>query len=169
MTRRFRDYFTLGLLLYPSWLALMGVHEFGHVLHAWLSGGHVSGVHFGLFEFSRSELSFDPHPQFVAWGGPIWGCLIPLMIYGAAVAMRLRLQRFLCFFSGLCLIVNGAYIGIGWIDKAGDAGTLLRHGAPPWVMSLAGLASMAGGLLLWHRVGRRVATQTEIISPPPKS
>ena len=113
MRRPTPKHLVLGLLLYPSWLALMGVHEFGHVLHAWFSGGRVLTSHFGLFEFSQTELSYDPHPQFVAWGGPIWGCAIPLMLYAVGVAMRLRLRAFLCFFSGLCLIVNGAYIALG--------------------------------------------------------
>jgi hypothetical protein len=153
MRPRIPAYYTFVLLLYPSWLALMGLHEFGHVLHAWFSGGRVSAVHFGPFEFSRTELSLDPHPQFVAWGGPIWGGLIPLLMYGASVAMRPRARRFLGFFAGLCLVVNGAYIGLGWIDKAGDAGTLLRHGASPWVLAAGGLAAMAGGLFLWHRLG----------------
>jgi hypothetical protein len=142
------------LLVYLSWLSMMGLHEFGHVLHAWLSGGHVSSVHFGLFEFSETELSSDPHLQFVAWGGPIWGCLIPLIVYGLVVKLRvLRLERLCCFFAGFCLIANGGYIGIGWIDGVGDAGTLLRHGASPWALALSGLAAMAGGLYLWHRLG----------------
>jgi hypothetical protein len=146
-------YILIAPLLYASWLALMGIHELGHVLHAWLSGGHVLAVHFGLFEFSRTEMSFDPHPQFVAWGGPIWGCVIPLLVYAVAIAMRLRVRPWFGFFAGLCLIVNGAYIGIGWIDHGGDAGTLLRHGASAWVMATTGLLAMAAGLFLWHRLG----------------
>jgi hypothetical protein len=65
-------------LLYASWLAMMAIHELGHVLHAWLSGGTVSLVYLRPFEFSRTDLSVNPHPQFVAWGGPLWGCVIPL-------------------------------------------------------------------------------------------
>jgi len=148
-------YILIALVVYSSWLALMGVHEFGHVLHAWLSGGQVAAVHFGLLEFSRTELALDPHPRFVAWGGPIWGCVIPLIIYAAAIAFRFNvgIRRFLAFFAGFCLIVNGAYIGVGWVDNAGDAGTLLRHGASLWVMIVAGVLAIAGGLLLWHRIG----------------
>jgi hypothetical protein len=145
----------IAVMLYLSALALMLVHESGHVLHAWLSGGRVAAVHFGFFEFSRTELSFDPHPQFVAWGGPLWGCLLPLAAFFVMSIGQFRISRFLCFFAGLCLVVNGAYIGVGWMDNAGDAGTLLRHGAPPWTMCVAGLAAIAGGLYLWHRMGLR--------------
>ena len=42
----------LGLGLYPSWLAMMAVHEAGHVLHAWASGGTVSVVRVPLAGFS---------------------------------------------------------------------------------------------------------------------
>lgn len=146
------------LLLYACWLAMMGVHEFGHVLHAWLSGAHVKAVHFGLLEFSRTELSFDPHPQFVAWGGPIWGSLIPLATYGLMERLHLSLRRLLCFFAGFCLIVNGVYIGVGWMSRAGDAGTLLRHGASPWSMGIGGIMAAALGLYLWHRLGTRFGT-----------
>jgi hypothetical protein len=144
-------------LLYACWLLMMAVHESGHVLHAWLSGGRVAAVHFGPLEFSRTELADSPHPRFVAWGGPLWGSLIPLIAYGLATALRLRRpgRLFLCFFAGFCLIANGAYIGLGWIDAAGDAGTLLRHGASPWTMAVTGLAAVALGLYLWHSMGPR--------------
>lgn len=149
------------LLLYAVWLLMMGVHEFGHVLHAWLSGGRVAAVHFGPLEFSRTELAYDPHPQFVAWGGPIWGSLIPLAACGLASIVRLRFRGLLCFFAGFCLIANGAYIGLGWIDAAGDAGTLLRHGASPWVMTTGGGLAVMLGLYLWHRLGPRFGLMRE--------
>src|SRR5262245_61335406 len=44
-----------------SWLAMMTVHQFGHVLHAWLSGGTVSRVFLHPLTFSRTELSDNPH------------------------------------------------------------------------------------------------------------
>jgi hypothetical protein len=140
---------------YASWLLMMAVHESGHVLNAWLSGGHVARVHFGFFEFSETELSQNPHPQFVAWGGPVWGCLIPIAVFALARGRRANARRYLCFFAGLCLIANGAYIGLGWLNAAGDAGTLLREGVPRWLMVLVGLPTLAAGLYLWHRLGPR--------------
>lgn len=148
-------------LVYACWLLMMAVHELGHVLHARLSGGRVVAVHFGLLEFSRTELAYDPHPQFVAWGGPVWGSLIPLAAYGRAVALHLRVRRLLCFFAGFCLIANGAYIGLGWIDAAGDAGTLLRNGASVWVMATGGLSAVALGLYVWHSLGPRFGLASE--------
>lgn len=143
------------LLIYVSWLAMLAVHELGHVIHAYFSGGRVSLVYFHPLEFSRTDLSINRHPQFVAWGGPIWGSLLPLLAYGLTRRARPGVRKLACFFAGFCLIVNGVYIGIGWIDKAGDAGTLLRTGASLWVMTIAGLLAFGSGLYLWHRLGPR--------------
>ena len=143
------------LLLYVSWLVMMAMHELGHVLHAWLSGGEVALVYIRPFDFSRTDLSVNPHPQFVAWGGSIWGCAIPLAAFGLMHWRRLRWAQMVRFFAGFCLVANGGYIGLGWISRIGDAGTLLRHGAAPWVLAVSGLAAMAGGLWLWHGLGPR--------------
>lgn len=149
-------------LIYASWLAMMAIHELGHVIHAYLSGGRVSLVYFHPLEFSRTDLSINPHPQFVAWGGAIWGSLLPLLAFGLIRRLCPRLSNPACFFAGFCLIVNGAYIGLGWIDKAGDAGTLLRTGASPWTMTAAGLLAIASGLYLWHRLGPRFGLARQV-------
>ena len=57
-----------------SWLWMMAVHEFGHVLHAWLSGGTVAKGVLHPLTISRTDVAPDPQPLFVVWGGPIWGC-----------------------------------------------------------------------------------------------
>src|SRR5688572_5988492 len=75
---------TLGVIalgIYPAWLAMMAVHEAGHVLHAWLSGGTVSAVRVPLLGFSITEFSINPHPHFVAWGGAVCGCLLPVGVW----------------------------------------------------------------------------------------
>ena len=120
----------------------------------------------GAYEAEGVDVRFAAAPGFgnapnglfdgstdVAWGGPIWGSLIPLAAYGLAGLRRWRSRRLLCFFAGFCLLVNGLYIGVGWTTAAGDAGALLRHGASPWVMAVGGLTAAAAGLYLWHRLG----------------
>ena len=144
------------LCAYPYWLAMLSVHETGHVLHACVSGGQVQGVHFGWFEFSRTELGINPHPLFVAWGGPAWGCVLPLLAVVFVPRRHLRLRRLLSAFAGFCMVANGAYLGVGaWIDRAGDAGVLVRLGTPQLLVSAAGLAALAGGLYAWHRIPAR--------------
>src|SRR4051812_23198633 len=109
----------LPVLLYAAWLVMMFVHEAGHVLHAWLSGGAVNRVHIPLVGFSQTFYSANPRPGFVAWGGPVWGCTIPLILLGLARVFRMpeRVPRAAQFFAGFCLIANGAYLGVGWISR----------------------------------------------------
>lgn len=54
--------------VYGAWIAMLAVHEAGHVLHAWLSGGQVRRVVIPLVGFSETDVSPNPSPLFVAWG-----------------------------------------------------------------------------------------------------
>ena len=42
--RRFHQLLSIASILAVSWLAMMAVHEFGHVVGAYLTGGHVERV-----------------------------------------------------------------------------------------------------------------------------
>ena len=141
------------LLLYPSWLAMMAIHEGGHVIAAYLSGAKVMHVSIPLLGFSRTDVSHNTHPAIVAWAGPIGGSLIPLLLWLIARAIARPLARIMQFFAGFCLIINGVYLGVGWIDSAGDAGDLLRHGTPRAVLIAFGTIAFTAGLYVWHRLG----------------
>ena len=137
-----------------SWLGMMAVHEFGHVLHLWLSGGTVEKVVLHPLEISRTDPGENPHPLVVAWGGPIWGCLIPLAglwLARSAARAHAYLAR---FFAGFCLIANGAYLVGDCLVRGGDGGVLIDHGTPPWLLVLFGLPAVALGLALWNGLGR---------------
>jgi hypothetical protein len=140
--------------VYLAWIAMMIFHESGHALHALVSGGKVERIILPPFGFSRTDLSANPHPQWVAWGGAIWGCLLPLMILAIAHATA-RGLRTVRAFAGFCLIVNGAYLGLGPTMTAGDGHDLLRHGAPTWSLIAFGILALGGGLYLWHLATRR--------------
>lgn len=150
----------VALLAYPAWLAMAALHEVGHVLHALLSGGRVERVHFPLADFSRTDLAVNPHPLFVAWGGPAWGCLIPLALLAVAHAAGRRGVSPARLFAGFCLIANGAYIGLGPLMTASDGHDLLRHGAPAATLILFGILAATGGLYLWHLASRPLARPT---------
>lgn len=133
---------------------MQGVHELGHVLHAWISRGTVRTVVLSPVEISRTDVEPNPHPQFVAWGGPIWGSLWPLLLWWAVHTLGWRRAWWLRFFAGFCLIANGAYLLGGSFFPAGDAETLLRHGAPRGSLIAFGIVSSAVGLVLWNRQGK---------------
>ncbi len=145
------------LALYPAWLAMMALHEGGHVPHAILSGGRVARVTIPLLGFSYTELSSNPWPGFVAWGGPVWGSLVPLLAWLFARRFLRPWAFAFQFFGGFCLIANGVYIAAAAPDAIGDAETLLRTGTPAVALYVFGAAVGMAGLYLWHDLGRITA------------
>jgi hypothetical protein len=136
-----------------SWLAMMGVHELGHVVHLEITGGSVKKVVLHPLEISRTDPGENPHPLAVAWGGPLWGSLVPLAILlGVRLAARpyVYLAR---FFAGFCLIANGGYLAGDALVRGGDGRELIAHGTPPCVLPLVGLPLVAFGLALWNGLG----------------
>ncbi|HUT13258.1 MAG TPA: hypothetical protein VMY42_22405 [Thermoguttaceae bacterium] len=138
-----------------SWLAMMAVHELGHVLHAWLSGGTVVNVVLHPATISRTDVWPNPHPLAVAWGGAVWGCLIPLGLL-AAVRWAARSYAYLAaYFAGFCLIANGAYLAAGSLvsGPGHDAADILLYGGRRWPLIAFGLSCVAAGLYLWNGLG----------------
>jgi hypothetical protein len=140
-------------VLLASWLGLQGVHEFGHIVGAWLTRGQVVRVVLHPLTISRTDLADNPHPLLVVWAGPVLGCLLPLAAWAMAAALRQPWAYLLRFFAGSCLVANGGYIAGGAFDGAGDAGVMLRHGSPLWSLLLFGAVTVPAGLWLWHRQG----------------
>jgi hypothetical protein len=48
--------------IWGSWLGMQALHELGHVLGAWVTGGVVSRVVLDPRTFSRTDLAANPHP-----------------------------------------------------------------------------------------------------------
>ena len=138
-----------------SWLLMMVVHEYGHVWHGWLSGAQLVEVHLPLVGFSRTEFAANPHPLFVAWGGPLWGCLWPLAILVAARLMAKPYAYLATWFAGFCLIANGGYLlgGAFLTGGADDGGVILQNGGATWQLLAFGLPAIAVGLYLWNGLG----------------
>lgn len=162
---------TLALVcacLGAGWLAMQAVHELGHVLGAWVSGGEVLRVELHPLAFSRTLLGRNPHPQLVCWAGPLLGCLLPALAWGAlrwAERGRAYLAR---FFLGLCLLANGLYLGTGPWTRGGDPGDLLALGTPAWVLVALGVGASAAGLGCWNGLGAAFGVGREA-EPPPRA
>ncbi len=152
MSRFFQGVLILSTLAL-SWLLMQAVHEAGHVLGAWLTGGRVAHVVLHPLTISRTELAHNPRPLVVVWAGPMFGSLVPLAAWGLATLRRWSFGHLPRFFAGFCLIANGAYIGLGWLDRVGDAGDLLKHGASVWQLVLFGSLTVPLGFYLWHGLG----------------
>lgn len=142
-----------GTTLICSWLLMMIFHELGHVINAWLSGGHVSCVVLHPFAISRTDVAPNPHPVFERWGGALWGCTLPLLAWQAGRIARADFAYLLRFLSGFCLVANGAYLSAGLWYPVGDAAQLLALGTPEWMLAAFGIPACAGGLVLWNGLG----------------
>ena len=139
--------------LYASWLGMMAVHELGHVIHARLSGGVVEAVHVPLARFSVTTYTVNPRPRFVAWGGVLWGSVLPIIACAIARLASMPGHRWLQFFAGFCLVANGAYLGVGWAMRVGDAHDLVGLGESKALMCAFGIVAVTAGLYLWHALG----------------
>lgn len=132
---------------------MQAIHESGHVLGAWLSGGRVAQVVLHPLTISRTDLAENPRPLVVVWAGPFVGVLIPLLLWLVAAAVRMPGAFVLRFFAGFCLLANGLYIGVGSFEGIGDCGEMLRHGSPRWHLWVFGAITAPVGLVLWHGQG----------------
>jgi len=141
----------LGLLA-TCWLGMMLVHECGHMLAAICTGGTVTRLEWPAWGFSRTDISPNPHPLPVAWAGPLFGALMPLLLALALRGMRLR-SVVAEVFSGFCLLANGAYLSAGSLGRIGDTADILKHGSPLWTLWAVGLPFAAAGLAQWHVLG----------------
>jgi hypothetical protein len=59
--------------LIASWLGMQLVHELGHVMAAYATGGSVERVVLHPLELSRTDLARNPRPLAVASAGPLGG------------------------------------------------------------------------------------------------
>lgn len=133
---------------------MQAVHEFGHVLGAWATGGDVRRVVLHPLAISRTDFSESSSPGVVVWAGPVVGAALPVVGWLLALASRWRAAFLLRFFAGFCLVTNGLYIGLGSFGGVGDCGEMLRHGASRWQLWAFGSTVVPAGLLLWHGQGK---------------
>ena len=143
----------IGSFIPFCWLAFMAFHELGHVIAGLSTGGSVTKVVVHPLAISRTDVSPNPNPLITVWAGPIIGVLLPVVLWGTFPKFKIPGEYLARFFAGFCLIANGAYIGIGSFEKIGDAGDILQHGSPIWLLWLFGITTVPIGFLIWHGLG----------------
>ncbi len=141
-------------ILLASWLGMQAVHESGHVLGAWATGGRVSRVVLNPLTLSRTDLATNPRPLSVVWAGPVIGVLFPVAMWLVAGAAKMRGAFVLRFFAGFCLVANGAYLSAGSFGGIGDCHLMLANGSPVWLLWAFGGMAVPAGLWLWNGQGR---------------
>src|SRR5437660_12197064 len=99
-----RQVLLIASTLLSSWLGMQAVHESGHVLGAWLTGGRVERVVLHPLTISRTDLTENPHPLIVAWAGPVVGIVVPLVLWAIVARSYLSITFLFRFFAGFCLL-----------------------------------------------------------------
>jgi len=143
--------------------AAHAIHELGHALAAWATGGSVTRVM--LHPFSWSKILYgEPSacPLLVEWAGAAFasacGLLLLVVIRAWRGAWTLPLAM-----TGLCtLMVNGIYLTVDCLFLAGgDATSIVLYGTPRFFVLLAGVSLIVvghvAGYLLLPRIGLEVA------------
>ena len=139
--------------LVASWMGMQAVHELGHCLGAWATGGSIARVILKPWTISQTILAENPKPLAVVWAGPIIGVTVPLLLWAFAAWRTLTIAFALRFFAGFCLVANGIYLGIGSFFGIGDCGEMLCHGSNIFWLWLFGLATIPAGFFLWNGEG----------------
>src|SRR5690606_28809492 len=96
-----------------SWWGMQIVHELGHILAAWLTGGRVTKVVLHPLAISRTDVDPNPHPLVVVWCGPLVGAVLPLVAFAIARRCARSTVYLFRFFAGFCCVANGVYLGTG--------------------------------------------------------
>lgn len=143
----------LATFLPACWLLMQVVHEAGHVAAAWATGGSVTRVVLHPLAISRTDVFGSHHPLVVVWAGPLVGALLPVVGLLVWRGPKLPAAYLVQFFAGTCLVANGAYLGVGSFGGVGDAGDLLRLGAPIVALWLFGAVTIPCGFWLWNGLG----------------
>jgi hypothetical protein len=150
---RFHQILLIGSTLAVAWLWMQAVHELGHCLGAWATGGTVKRVVLHPLAISRTDVTPNPWPLIVAWCGPVIGIFLPAFAWGATAAFQSRFTWLPRFFAGFCLLANGIYLGVGSFQGIGDAGDIVRLGSPVLTLWLFGLAAVPAGFAAWNGLG----------------
>ncbi|EAQ79655.1 hypothetical protein [Blastopirellula marina] len=140
-------------ILANCWLWMQAVHEFGHVLAAWLSGGRVRLAYLVPWDISRTDYVADQYELSIVWAGPIVGAALPVTIWLAMRLLRSSHEPLAAFFAGFCLIANGAYLGAAILTPVGDAAEILQLGGSLWMLALFGVICLPLGVWLWNGRG----------------
>jgi hypothetical protein len=133
-----------------AWLLFLWTHESGHILAALFTDGQIEQVVLHPLTFSRTDVSPNPAPMFVAWAGALLGPLIAAIVLLPMRCIPAQGRALYRTLLGFVLIANGVYIGLGIVQPVADAADMIRLGAPRWTLGLYGVPATALGLVLWE-------------------
>ena len=140
------------ILLAASWCVMTFLHESGHILCDWASGGTLQQADVAPWHLPHSSFDPDPQPLVTLWGGPILGALVPLTV---ALLARRDWMWFIAYF---CVLANGSYLAVAWFtgERHLDTPKLLHHGAHPATIAAYCALTIGAGYVGFRRQCVRV-------------
>lgn len=138
-----------------SWLAMMVVHEAGHVIHLTATGGSIEHITLHPLKLSHTLPNLNPHPLATVVGGPLWGMLLPLLLWRIVARLAPARSYLTAFFAGFCLVANGAYLAGDAFLQGGDGREFVQQDVPSWALVAVGVSAVAAGLYIWNGLGPR--------------
>ncbi len=128
--------------------AATALHELGHALAAWMTGGAVQTMILHPFSTSFTEIASDPHPRITHIAGVVFGPAVALLGVWVAWPVRSAYCMPIHLTGVTALASSGIYLLIGTVMGVGDADDLLRMGVPAFPLILGGSLLLAGSLML---------------------
>lgn len=126
------------------------LHELGHAIAYWITGGTVRRIIIHPFSWSYCiPGSVSEYPSFTTWGGVVFGTIMGLML--VALVWRWRGPYvMLVFMIGVVACLHGGfYLIFSCLAKSqGDATKLISYGTSPILILAVGLFMMGIGLIL---------------------
>ena len=158
-----RQFVKLSIFIFGSfsfgWVFGIVLHELGHAIAMWVTGGIVDRITIAPFSWSYTYYESTPkYPQLTTWSGVLIGAAIGLIVL---LGIRKNTTPYLIpfIFLGFSPLLNGGgyYIVDTFISNQGDAFSLLQSGVPKYVVLGVGLLLLAMGVYVViinvHRVG----------------
>ena len=138
--------------------AAHAIHELGHALATWATGGCVTRLMLHPFSWSKIFYGSPPTcPLLVEWAGVVFASACGLLLL--ALIRRWRgVWTVPLAMTGLCtLVVNGLYLTVDCLFLAGgDATSIVSLGTPRPFVLLAGVGLTALGLVVGHLLLPRI-------------
>ena len=132
-------------------IAMMLVHELGHVAAAWATGGVVRSLELRPGKLSHTLVAPNPSPSVVLWGGFVVGWLAPGAVAVATRRVNGVLGPTIRAWAAFCLLAGGSYLAVGAGERLTDTGQMLRVGWPLW-----SLVAIGGGVaIVGYALSRR--------------
>jgi hypothetical protein len=133
----------------------MFLHELGHILSGWLSGGEFRYIDVYPFHFSTTILQPNPYPGLVTWSGLLLGWALPLLTIPFWHVEWSGIGPALQSWSAYCWLAFGAYLALAAGESLSDTGQLMTAGWSVSILFVVGAVVASGGYYIGrHGVSR---------------